>query len=212
MIKAAKKAKAKPAATKKVAAKPAATKKVAAKPATAKPAATNTATAPEAAAHIFISVSRFRDLVAGGTIKHQSNGYDLATVREQYIRNAQLVMAGRGGAEGGVQLAKERALLAQSQRTGVDLKNKIASGGYIEREALLKVLQVALLNVRDKNLALGGKLADRLSGRVFTRAEVGAAINTEVRELLNDLKEPGKYIEQAANGETPDDNDGDDAT
>jgi hypothetical protein len=164
------------------------------------------ATSALAAKHIFISTSRFRDLVSNGTIKHQPNGkYNIDKVREQYIKNAQLVMAGRGGGESGVVLAKERALLARSQRRAVDLKNRAAFGTHVECDALKSVLEVEFLNIRDKNLALGGKLADRLSGRIFTRAEVAAVISAEVRELLNDLAEVDVYVDRVAGKQVPDD-------
>jgi phage terminase Nu1 subunit (DNA packaging protein) len=144
------------------------------------------ATAAQAAAHIFISISRFRDLVSQGTIKHQPNGkYDLDKVREQYIRNLQRVATGRGGEEGGTQLTKQRAEYAKEQTLSMKLKNAIVRGDYVSLELFAKKVDAMILVVRERILTIPGKLADKLSMR--TRDEIDLILREEVYEALNEL-------------------------
>jgi phage terminase Nu1 subunit (DNA packaging protein) len=89
------------------------------------------ATATEAADHVFISPSRFRDLIGVGTITRMPAGkYNLHKVREEYCRNAQRVMQGRA-AEGGAALSTQRARLATAQAEAAELKNDVRRGDFI---------------------------------------------------------------------------------
>lgn len=59
---------------------------------------------------------------------------------QQYITRLREQAAGRMGADGTVDLAKERALLAREQRTGQVIKNAVAMRTYAPIEALTDVL------------------------------------------------------------------------
>jgi phage terminase Nu1 subunit (DNA packaging protein) len=150
------------------------------------------ATAAQAAKHLFISPSRFRDLVSAGTITHQPSGaYVLDTVREQYIRHAQLVMSGRG-AEGGVAaLSTQRARLAEAQTHAALLKNAITSGDYVSVAVMERELTGLFGSMREIALGLPGKTADRLQPHsALDRGEIRDVLHAEVCEMLEALSEP----------------------
>jgi len=147
------------------------------------------ATAAEAANHIFLSISRFRDLVSAGTITRKpSNAYTLDEVREQYCKNAQLVMAGRS-AEGGKALSTARARLAEAQAQKAEMANAIALGEFIETQLMRRILEGLFATIRENILGLAGKIADNVAQHApeQNRAAVYAIINGECRELLAGL-------------------------
>jgi hypothetical protein len=163
-------------------------------------------TAVEAAQHICLSPSRFRDLVAQGVIARKpASKYSLTKVREAYIKHMQKVAAGRGS-DGGKALSERRARLADLQGDAVELKNAVARGDYVLKDVMVEVVRQDYMVVRNSALAMAGKLSDRLSGRVYTRAEVSGVITGEVHEWLTDLSKPER-AEHLASG---DDGDGSD--
>jgi hypothetical protein len=144
------------------------------------------ATAQQAADHIFISVSRFRDLIAGGTITRQpTNGYKLDRVREQYCKNAQKVMQGRA-AEGGKALSTARARLAEAQAESAETKNAIARGDYTETKQMVRIVEGLFGVCRENILGLPGKVADAVAGYApgADRPAIYRLIYGEARELL----------------------------
>jgi phage terminase Nu1 subunit (DNA packaging protein) len=146
------------------------------------------ATSAAAAKHIFISTSRFRDLVAGGVITHQANGkYDLAVVREEYIRNLQKVSAGRGG-DGGAGLAKQRTRLESARTESVELKNAIARAEFVSLAAVQRVVEDQYSVVRERTLSTPGKCADRLTSYCAEdRGRIVEILMEEARDALTDL-------------------------
>jgi hypothetical protein len=146
------------------------------------------ATSAAAAKHIFISTSRFRDLVAGGVITHQPNGkYDLAVVREEYIRNLQKVSAGRGG-DGGAGLAKQRTRLETARTETIELKNAVSRGEFVSLLAVKQVLEKHYVVLRERILTMEGKIADELAAHSpKDRAAISQILHDETYDALNDL-------------------------
>jgi phage terminase Nu1 subunit (DNA packaging protein) len=148
------------------------------------------ATAAQAAKHIFISPSRFRDLVSAGTITHQPSGrYVLDVVREEYILNAQRVMAGRG-TDGGAALAAQRAKLAEAQTAAALIKNSISTGDFVSLAVVKSALVSTFAMMREQMLTLPGTVADSLTPfSPKDRAEITEIIRDKVHELLEGLSE-----------------------
>jgi hypothetical protein len=158
------------------------------------------ATAAVAAKHIFISASRYRDLVAANVIKHRPSGqYRLDEVREQYITNMQRTLRGRGGADGGAILSKQRARLADAQASKAEFLNMQMQGGFVELSLMQRVLEGTFTVMRERALSTAGKCADALTP--FTpkdRAEIHAVIQREVHEMLECLSDPDAMAAHAA--------------
>jgi hypothetical protein len=157
------------------------------------------ATAAKAALHIFISPSRFRDLVDEGVITRQpTGGYNFDVVREQYIRNAQRVMQGRG-ADGGEALSAKRARLADAQASAAEFKNAQAQGNFVELSLMKQMLEQTFLVMREIALGTAGKVADSL--QPFTpldRTEIYRVIHAEICTMLESLADPHGLACQAA--------------
>jgi hypothetical protein len=112
------------------------------------------ATAASAAKHIFISTSRFRDLVANGTITHQKPGeYRLETVRREYITNAQRVMQ-RRGENGGKALSEQRARLADVQAQRAEFLLLKDQGQFVELTLMQTMLTRAFGVFRERTNAV----------------------------------------------------------
>jgi hypothetical protein len=146
------------------------------------------ATSAAAAKHLFISTSRFRDLVAGGVITHQPNGkYDLEVVREQYIRNLQKVSAGRGG-DGGAGLAKQRTRLEAARTEAAEFKNSVNRRDYVSLAQIGTALDSMFGNMRELALSTPGKIADSLTAHCREdRAAIFEIVNAEIRDMLSAL-------------------------
>jgi phage terminase Nu1 subunit (DNA packaging protein) len=142
-------------------------------------------TSAAAAKHIFLSTSRFRDLVAAGVISHRKNGqYSLNKVREEYISHAQKVMAGRG-ADGGAVLSERRARLASAQAEKAELQNAVSRGEFVSAKVMKTILMRDYAMIRNLFLGMPGKLGDVLANR--SRDEIQSILMCEVRENLTAL-------------------------
>jgi hypothetical protein len=157
------------------------------------------ATAVQAAKHIFISPSRFRDLVSAGTITRKpSGGYKLDEVREQYIVNAQKIMAGRGS-DGGAALSTQRAKLAAAQTATAEFRNAQTRGQFVKLSVMQRMLAGVFGVFREQSLTLAGKVSDGLTP--FTpqdREAIYEVIRGEVYDMLNGLSDPNGMVAQAA--------------
>jgi hypothetical protein len=113
----------------------------------------------------------------------------LDKVREEYILNAQKVMAGRG-AEGGVMLSTQRARLAAAQSEKAEFTNAIARGDFVSL-SLMKEKLIAIFSVfREKTLTFPGKVADALMLHCAEdRNTITEILRDECYELLEDLSE-----------------------
>jgi len=145
-------------------------------------------TAAESAAHIDIGVGRFMQLVETDVIPRQkSRSYRLDDVRQVYIRHLRAVAAGQG-ADGGVTLAGERALLAREQREAAMLKNAIARGEYVSLGAVQRAVEDHYSVVRERTLSAPGKCADRLTSHCAEdRGQIMEILMEEARDALGDL-------------------------
>lgn len=156
------------------------------------------ASAPVAAKHICLSVTRFRDLVAAGTIKHAPRGeYDLDAVREQYIGYLQSVASGRGGTDG-AGLSKQRTQLEKARTEAILFKNSINRGDFVSLKTLSKVFEREFANIRERLLSTPGKCADSL--QPFTpkdRNDIYEILYEEACAALTDLSDP-QFVQRAA--------------
>jgi len=145
------------------------------------------ATAPVAAKHICISVTRFRDLVAAGTItKAPSGRYSLDQVREEYILNLQAVASGRGVDHAG--LTQQRAKLEAARAGMVEHKLAVMRGDFVSLDLVEKKLNPLFLNFREQALSTPGVIADAVSQACGgDRTLVYSIIDDRLREMLNDL-------------------------
>jgi hypothetical protein len=161
------------------------------------------ATAVEAANHIFISPSRFRDLVGAGTITRMPAGrYVLDKVRQEYCLNAQKIMAGRA-ADGGASLSAQRARLAMAQAEGAELKNAVSRGDFIALREVETALGALFGTIRENVLGLPGKLADALAPRTAKdRVAIHEIMRRECRELLTGLSSPDMLAQAGAQSAT----------
>ncbi len=165
-------------------------------------------TASEAAAHIDLGVGRFAELVETNIIPRQkTRSYD--DVRQVYIRHLRSVAAGHG-ANGGVTLAGERALLAREQREAATLKNQISRGDFVSLAMVQSALVSTFSVLRERCLTLPGAVADSIEPlSALDRGQITDIIRDKVHELLEDLSET-KIRFGPARGKRPD-RDADDA-
>jgi phage terminase Nu1 subunit (DNA packaging protein) len=139
-----------------------------------------------AAAHIFIGIARFRELIEQGVITKQAPGeYDLDVVRREAFEH---LRRGKGG-HGTADLSKERSSLAHEQTLAARFKNAVMRGDYVSLEELAKKIDVLVTVVRERILSIPGKVSDTLVGR-FDREEIDLIIREELHEALNELSNP----------------------
>ncbi len=150
------------------------------------------ASAAEAAGHIFLSPSRFRDLISTGVFERMPSGqYDLDVVRETYCRHCQRAMAGRGNDDGSKALSQQRAKLAEAQTRSAVLKTAILSGGYVSIEVVGRSLENMFGVMKETAMSTAGKVADAVSAHTKEdREAVFEIIDHEIREMLTTLSEP----------------------
>ena len=159
------------------------------------------ATQSEAAAHIDLGDRRFRELIEDGTLTRQPPGeYDLNEVRVSYIRHLRKIAAGRG-TKTDADLSTERALLAREQRESAVLRNAQARGQLVPIDEVGLQLEAEYGVVRQRLLAIPGKLADALEG--LSREEREAALMAEITEALNELHAAADLDDAIARADRP---------
>lgn len=132
-----------------------------------------------------VSQQKIRDLDKRGLVKKlKRNQFDTAESVRMYCEHLRGVASGRGEAEQVVSLADERALLAQAQRRGQEIKNNVAEGKYVEADAVEARWSEVLRNVRSGVLACKSRILQRLPH--LTR-EDGEEIDAELRDALTAL-------------------------
>ena len=148
------------------------------------------ATVAECATHCFVSVTRLRDLIAGGQITHMPNGkYDLDTVRREYIEYLQKAAQGRSG--DAVGLSKQRVKLEAARTDAIEFKNGVARGEYVRMATVERVLGEMFAVLREIALCTPGKVADAAAGAFGgDRALAFRIIDDEIREMLELLSAP----------------------
>ena len=139
----------------------------------------------KAAKHIFLSVSRFNELVIQGVIpKTKAGKFDLDIVREKAFAHLRRDKGGHGTAD----LSKQRSELAQEQTLAVRFKNAIARGDYVSLENFARRVDAMLTVVRERVLSVAGKVSHYAEMR--TREEIDAIFREELYEALNELSNP----------------------
>ncbi|SHG80868.1 hypothetical protein [Bradyrhizobium erythrophlei] len=161
-------------------------------------------TAVQAAEHVFISISRFRDLVAIGTITRASpNGYKLARVREEYCKNAQAVMQGRE-ADGPGGLTEQRTRIAAATALKLEAANKLASGETVPITSATVIYGAITSTIKETLLGLAGKIADGLRPHTSKdRSEIWSIVDREVRQTLTVLGLPQTYVDALVKTQVP---------
>lgn len=145
------------------------------------------ASANAAAAHVFLSVTRFRELVDAGTVTKRAAGqYDLDVVRKEVLTHLRSKASGHGG--GGVGLATERAALAREQTQAVSIKNAISRGDYTSLAQIKRSVIAMFATFRERVLSIPGKIADACAMR--TREEIEDILRSELYEALDELHDP----------------------
>ena len=138
-----------------------------------------------AAAHVFLSTTRFKELVDIGAITRQAPGkYDLDVVRRETFAH---LRAERGG-HGTAALSTERASLAREQTAAVSLKNAISRGDFVSLSLIKKALMSMFAVFRERVLSIPGKVADACEMR--TRDEIEQIMRDELCEALDELHDP----------------------
>ena len=122
------------------------------------------ASAAEAAGHVFLSPSRFRDLISVGVFKRMpSGGYILDQVREEYCRHAQRAMAGRGNDDGSKALSQQRAALAAAQTKAAELRTGILAREFVSLSAVQRAFERDLMVFKERCMTMPGKVSDSLT-------------------------------------------------
>jgi phage terminase Nu1 subunit (DNA packaging protein) len=149
------------------------------------------ATAIQAGKHVFLGVSRFNVLVGEGVFRRMPVGkYDLDTVREEYCRHAQKMMAGRGE-DGGKSLSAQRAKLAAAQAKAAEHKNAVMEGEYIPVAAYENYMKKMFTVMREIALSTPGKTAHSLQPHTpLDREKIFEIVRAEIYEMLNSLSDP----------------------
>jgi hypothetical protein len=151
------------------------------------------ATVNEAAAHVFISSTRFKQLIDSGVVERQPPGcYNLDVVREAVFRQLRAVASARGT---GIKLADERALLSKRQRELVELKTAKLRGDLVEVEAVAEIIEQNYSVIRERLLAVPWLATDKCVGQ--DRDAIFEILKRLITETLGELYEPARIILEA---------------
>jgi hypothetical protein len=146
-----------------------------------------------AAVHLFLSVTRFKQLIDAGILPRAAS-YDLDELRRIYLDHQRKVAAARG-TDGQSDLSKQRARLAQEKADAEEFRNKRMRGEYVELEAIAEALEARYALVKERVLSLPGQLASALVG--LDRAGIEVAIRNACIECLEELYTPARLIDEA---------------
>ena len=138
-------------------------------------------TVEQAAAHLFLSQTRFYELVAEGVIPRANRrGYRLDTVRRAYFRHL------RTAPPVDASLVRERALLTRERTTSAQIKNAASFGDYVLKTVVKNEIATTFAGVRTKALAIV-KVAPAIEMR--SRDEVETALHVAVIAALDKMSE-----------------------
>ena len=154
------------------------------------------ATAVEAALHIFISPTRFRDMVSQGIFRRMpSKGYVLDEVRETYCKHMQRVAAGRAS-DGGASLSAQRVRLEGARTQAIEMKNAIMSQDYVSMTAVKAVFSREFMGFRERVLSVPGATADSLTPYCARdRGQIEEILRDKLYECLEDLSS-GEFLDE----------------
>jgi phage terminase Nu1 subunit (DNA packaging protein) len=153
------------------------------------------ATIAQSAQHLFLSTTRFKELVEKGVIQRKgTDGYDLDEVRKSYITYQRTVAAGRlKPTDSALDLSAERAKLAKEQTEAISIKNALARGDLVPTKAVAEFMTHDYSLVAERIQAIPGKLADKLASPEHPRHVVEEALRYEINEALNELHDPASF-------------------
>jgi hypothetical protein len=150
----------------------------------------------EASQHLFISGTRFKQLLADGVVTKRPPGeYVLDDVRREVLTHLRDVASARGASS---TLSHERALLALTQRRVAELKLAVMAGKYISMEEAAIEIEGEYGVIRQQLLGLSA-IAASLVG--CDRADIEASINAKVSEILRELSSPEEIIDRVRPGD-----------
>lgn len=151
------------------------------------------AIAAECAAHLFMSLNRFNELLNQNIFARAArNGYDLDDVREKYILYQRKVASGRlEKAPGASDLNAERAKLVEAQTETAAFKLAVSQGKYVLKSEMLQKVSMIFNTVRERVLGRVGKSADKLANRDL--AAVTLILHDDAIETLNELSDPNTF-------------------
>jgi hypothetical protein len=152
----------------------------------------------EAARHLFISGTRFKQLLDAGVIERRPvDGYCLDDVRRQALEHLRSVASARGSS---TTLARERAGLAAAQRQIAEVKLATMAGRYVSIEEAGAEIEAEYGNVRQLLLGISGSIAAQLVG--LDHVEIGVAIDAKVAEILRELSSPDEILDRVRPDDT----------
>ena len=137
----------------------------------------------EIAAHLDMSDRAVREFLAAAGIEQKAE--TLSGIRVAYIRRQREVAAGRG-AEGGVDLAAERALLARAQKERIEMQNAVTRGELAPVALIEEVLTKAASKVAGILDAIPGMIRRRVP--LLTAADI-ERIAMEIAKARNRVAE-----------------------
>jgi phage terminase Nu1 subunit (DNA packaging protein) len=149
--------------------------------------------AEAAAAHLFVGITRLRQLQREGVLpRANSAGWDLDTLRHRYIEHLRAVKGNHlpktvrrpQGDDGGDEpdLNVERAKLAREQREGHALKNAVSRGELIPAADVVEGWQSAIARSRSLLLGIPMSAAEEL---VVLAAQGPAAVRERLADLVH---------------------------
>jgi phage terminase Nu1 subunit (DNA packaging protein) len=147
-------------------------------------------TIAEASGHLFLSETRFKQLLDSGVIDRQpANGYCLTTVRRSYVEHLRGIASARGSS---TSLAAERTGLAAAQRQIAEMELAAMAGQFVSIEEAGQEIEAEYGNVRQLLLGIPGSIAAQLVG--LDRAEIEVALDAKVAEILRELSTADEII------------------
>lgn len=136
--------------------------------------------------HLDLSQAAVSQFLAEAGIERGADGYDVDAIRIAYIRRLREKAAGRAGDDGKLNLVDERAKLASLQVEALSLKNDVAQGKFLPREAVDEAVLDAFGRVRARLLSLPPRAAPIVAP--LTRpVEIQAKLTDFVHEALAEL-------------------------
>jgi hypothetical protein len=149
------------------------------------------ATAAQCAKHIFVSASRFHQMVDAGIFKRSVRGnYDLDVIREAAFKRLRDEVHAR--ADSSATLTEQRTRIAKANANAAERKDRTDAGKLIEIGAVVKLVGVERSVVHEKLLGVAGKLQGLIG------PEHAALVDDECRETLLELSNPNDLVRRAA--------------
>lgn len=132
-----------------------------------------------------VSKRKVQDLAARGIAVRSGRGtYNLAESVGNYADHMRMVAAGRGGEDGALDLATERARLAKQQADNVELKNASLRNELVAVSAVEAEWSEIVRAARVRMLSVVGRLRQL---RPHWSAADFDALDREIREALTEL-------------------------